>query len=111
MTEKNPEAPSEEVDREVKDLKADLHRLREDFADLLGAVRDVSSSAAGEARVKARNELDEAMGRLNEGYENVRREGVRATHDVQGRIEDKPIASVAVAFLAGLVIGKIWSAS
>jgi ElaB/YqjD/DUF883 family membrane-anchored ribosome-binding protein len=95
--------------KEVDDLKEDLSRLREDMGNLLTAVKNIGQSTARTARAKAEEGLDEVGDRLNRAYTSARETGGRAAESTRNEIENHPVASISIALVVGIVLGKLIS--
>lgn len=61
------------------------------------------------AKSRAEKELDEKMEKLNQAYISARKKGEQAAEPGKDEIENRPIASVGIAFLVGLVTNKLFS--
>lgn len=124
-----PGAYSEPSDESVSDEGSDLRRLREDFRRLrqdmmafasavISGGRESIASAASSVASSTREGVSSAAEHLRDsasaGGEAVR-EGLHAARDrgrdalsaIHDQIEHRPMASLGIAFLAGLVIGKV----
>lgn len=76
-------------DEELDVLKADLSAVRKDIADLVTALgRD-------------------ARERLGSAADNVKKYGQQGADAAEHQITEHPFASVAVAFGAGLLLGRL----
>ena len=95
--------------REVDELKQELHQLREDMGNLLSTVKTLGQSTARTTRTKAEQELDQLLQQLNRAYVSARQGGQQAAASAYNEVEQNPMASVAIAFVVGLVTGKIFS--
>lgn len=100
---------NEATKKEVDDLKEELGQLRQDMGNVLSAVKNIGQGTARTARSKAERELDEMMEKLNQAYISARKTGEQATESSRNEIENHPVASMGVAFVVGLVAGKLFS--
>jgi ElaB/YqjD/DUF883 family membrane-anchored ribosome-binding protein len=93
MTEKTMEAAgakgAEGIAQDMQALKQDLNHLRSDIRDLL-------QTLAGSGKRK-----------LEEAREAIRDQGQAAVDRTRGQILERPLTSVAVVALAGLLVGSI----
>lgn len=99
---------NEDVRSEMATLKEDLTKLREDLTELVGAIKESGRSQAGQVRDKAQIELEKRLQQLHEAYDAVKREGNYAAENACRMLEDRPVTSVAVAFAAGLLVGRVF---
>lgn len=95
--------------REVDELKEELNQLREDMGDLISTVRNLGQSTARTTRTKAEQELDQLLQQLNRAYTAARQSGQQAATSTYNEVDQHPMTSVAIAFVVGLVTGKIFS--
>lgn len=95
--------------KEIEELREELSQLREDMGSLLSAVKNLGQSTAKATKTKAEQELDEMMEKLNRAYISARKTGEQTAESAQDEIEKHPLASLAIAFLVGLVAGKLFS--
>lgn len=95
--------------KEVEELKEELSQLREDMGSLVLAVKNLGQSTARVTKTKAERELDQMMEKLNQAYIAARQTGEHAAESAQSEIEKHPVSSVAIAFLVGLLTGKLFS--
>lgn len=82
--------------RDQQDLQAQLNNLRQDIAEITKTVRDISADRAHSSQQK----LHEVADRSRENLRN-------SVQTAKGEIEERPYTSMAVAFGAGLAIGKL----
>ena len=86
--------------QEIDAVKADIKKLREDIVALSESVRenlnDDANRIAGDARDAAERTATAARDKVREGVDSVGRQ-----------VEERPVASLAVAFGIGLLIGKL----
>ncbi len=94
---------------ELDELKSEISQLRSDFTELLSTMKNVGTDSAQYAKSKTQSELDDLLDQLNQAYNAARREGRQASRTVQSEIEERPITSLALAFIVGLMTGKLFS--
>ncbi|ADJ28533.1 DUF883 family protein [Nitrosococcus watsonii] len=95
--------------KEVDELKDELSQLRKDMGSVVSAVKNLGQSTARTTKTKAEQELDEMLEKLNRAYLSAREGGERAVISTYSEIERHPLASLGVAFVAGLIAGKLFS--
>ena len=114
------------VQDSVHSLRSDFSQLRDDlytlFRDAVGAGK--SGSAAAKQRLSARGEslrgkydsvtddlrdkYDEFGGTVRDKYEQAKDAGVDGLRQVEDKIEQNPLASVAIAAGVGLIVGALF---
>jgi ElaB/YqjD/DUF883 family membrane-anchored ribosome-binding protein len=94
---------------DVDALREDLTKLRRDLGELIGSVKEVTKQGAGVARDRARAELEQRLDQLGDAYQSARKRGIETAEGIQQVIEERPLTSLALAFGAGLVLGKLLS--
>lgn len=77
------------ISGEVDELRGDFNKLRDD-------VRKLAESVIGEGRQHARHAQDQ----MRSGWEH-------GVHTFQKQVEDRPMATMAGAFLVGMIIGRL----
>jgi ElaB/YqjD/DUF883 family membrane-anchored ribosome-binding protein len=88
------------IDGDFDTVKGDLAKLREDIANLSNALKDVTSETVNEQIALIRGRIDTITGEAKQHS--------RATlEDLADRIEERPLASVLIAFGVGLLAGKL----
>lgn len=91
----------QDLGKDVEAIRADLDALRKDLAGVVEAIK-------GTAQGRADSEVEALQERLNKLADDVQaggREGLRA---VEQQIEERPLASLAVAFAVGMVLGRLF---
>ncbi|MCX7050169.1 MAG: hypothetical protein NTX50_32375 [Candidatus Sumerlaeota bacterium] len=94
-------------DKEIKNLKSDLERMRDDLGKLLSRVTEASTEEVAELRDRAQGELDDLRSQADQTYQKIREESGAVREQVEESIEKHPLTSLLVAFGAGAVIGAI----
>jgi len=92
-------------DKEIKDLKSDIERLRNDLGKLVSRVSEASQEEAGELRDLAQDELHDLRSQAEEAYRKIKDESGAARDQVTESVGKNPMTSLLVAFGAGAVIG------
>lgn len=81
---------------DVEDLKAEFANLRSDVSELTETVRHMSSEKAERGRERLRQTAARSRAQARETVETV-----------ETGISERPLTSIATAFGAGFVIGKL----
>jgi len=100
----------DEVQEELKQLKADLIKVRTEVADLMSALKDQGADKAGEVKrsvedeIRARREeLRELVSKARSGSKKVVDDAVEGLED---RVEQHPVGSILTAFGLGVIFAK-----
>jgi ElaB/YqjD/DUF883 family membrane-anchored ribosome-binding protein len=88
------------IEGEFDMVKDDLVKLREDIAKLSNALKDVTSETVHDQVNHLKSRFDTITG---EAWEHSR----EALDDLTDRIEERPLASVLIAFGVGLLLGRL----
>ncbi|HUT52796.1 MAG TPA: DUF883 family protein [bacterium] len=94
-------------EKEIKNLKSDLERLRDDLGKLVSRVSEASMDEVGEVRDKVQSELHDLHSQADQTYQKVREQSGDVREQVVESVEKHPLTSLLVAFGAGAVIGAI----
>jgi ElaB/YqjD/DUF883 family membrane-anchored ribosome-binding protein len=85
---------------ELDALRSDLDTLRKDFGTLVSALRSNADS-------RTKPELDAMYQRIATPTDDLQTTGPRALRKVEGKIEQRPFVSLAIAFATGIVLGRM----
>jgi ElaB/YqjD/DUF883 family membrane-anchored ribosome-binding protein len=81
-------------------LRSDLDTLRQDFGTLVNTLKSNASS-------RAEAELDAVRQRVASLAGDLQTAGQQQLRAAEGKIEERPFMSVAIAFATGLVVGRL----
>ena len=94
--------PGVDFDAIIRDVAA----LRQDFADLMSQMKSGAFKGANEA---AENILGQLGDKANHLYDNVSAQGQRSVKAIGRQVEERPIASLLIAFGVGFVASRLLS--
>jgi ElaB/YqjD/DUF883 family membrane-anchored ribosome-binding protein len=104
-------AANRNLEEEFDTLKAGLETLRKDIGSLVSSFGDAATEEVTTRGRRARAAVGRATDRAGEVWDDATgeasrrgREGVAA---VEQLIEERPLMSVLVAFVIGVVVGKL----
>lgn len=119
-TSKNPD-PEDKDDTEIDldDIKEDMSRLRKDLAELSRQVKDKGRvyaksttdkvlASIGTELDKLGDDKDRVLEKLRVELENVQEMGKQKVESVEQKIQENPLKSLLIAFIAGLFLGNIF---
>jgi ElaB/YqjD/DUF883 family membrane-anchored ribosome-binding protein len=87
--------------KEMDNLKEDMAKLRADLSQLGKTLLERGKNETDVAKDRAIEELKrELQSARNKGHETV--------NSVEQQIQEKPFVSLLIAFLAGLILGKMF---
>jgi ElaB/YqjD/DUF883 family membrane-anchored ribosome-binding protein len=100
-------------------IKDDISRLRTDLAELSKQVKDRGTGYAkattdriiasiGKELEELGGDKDKVLGKLRTELQNVQEIGKQKVETVEQKIQDNPLKSLLIAFIAGLFLGKIF---
>jgi ElaB/YqjD/DUF883 family membrane-anchored ribosome-binding protein len=89
-----------DVEKDFDTLRSDLDTLRKDFGTLVSTLKDNASS-------RAEAELDAMRERVVTLARDLQTTGQEQLRSAERRIEEQPLMSVAIAFVTGLVFGRL----
>jgi len=99
----------EELQRDVDELRSEMHQLKSNLNELGGTIKGLGRHGVHVAKNKANEELGRLVDQITQAYDNVKKQGGEASQTMRARIEEKPMASIGIAFAVGLVLGKLFS--
>jgi ElaB/YqjD/DUF883 family membrane-anchored ribosome-binding protein len=90
-----------DLNKDVDAIKADLDALRKDLSSVLQTIK-------GTAKTRADSEIEALQKRLNQIAGDVQTSGREGLRVVEEQISDKPLISLAISFLVGMVLGRLF---
>lgn len=113
------EIKEHDINLGIENLKADISNLRTDLSELSNSIKE---KGKGYARITAEKviqsigtELDKlgedkekVIAKLQDELQGIQDKSKESIESVEDKIQENPLKSVLVAFLAGLFIGKIF---
>ena len=99
-------------------IKEDISRLRTDLSELSKQVKDRGTGYArattdrilasiGKELEELGEDKDRVLNKLHAELENVQEIGKQKVETVEQRIQESPLKSLLIAFIAGLFLGKL----
>ncbi len=89
------------LSKDVETLKEDISKLRVDLSGIAEALLE-----------RGRNEGEAAKDRISESirdeFQAAREKGKESVESIEDRIREKPLQSLLIAFVVGLLLGKIF---
>ncbi len=83
-------------------VRDDLAALRQDFADLIGHLKNGGGNFAHEAADRLREKTDTL-------YEELNERGRRSAEAMRHQVEERPLTAIALAFALGFIGGRLLS--
>lgn len=103
---------AQSTQQDYKNVKDDLRVLQDDLAKLTRAVAESQKSKVSQFRDEMRRESEEALDDVrkqgDKAYSQARRAGQKAIQDAEHKIEERPFMTILFAFVAGLLVGKLF---
>jgi ElaB/YqjD/DUF883 family membrane-anchored ribosome-binding protein len=91
----------ENLGQDLEALREDVTKLRSDLSQLAKSLLEKGKSETDTAKDRV---IDELMSNLR----SAREKGGDTVESVEHRIQEKPLMSLLIAFLVGLVLGKLF---
>lgn len=98
--------PETEAPVDFDAIVSDLAVLRQDFADLMSQMKSGALKGANGAAENILNQLGDRAGHL---YDSVTAQGERSVKAVSRQVEERPVASLLVAFGVGFIASRLLS--
>jgi len=91
----------ENLGQDLEALREDVTKLRSDLSQLAKSLLDKGKSETDTAKDRL---IEERMSNLR----SARDKGSYTVESVEHKIQEKPLMSLLIAFLAGLILGKLF---
>jgi ElaB/YqjD/DUF883 family membrane-anchored ribosome-binding protein len=91
------DAVAKDVTKDTEALRRDLEQLRNDFAAMGRTVKGLAGEVGSETYARVRDRADKA-----------REQAEKAADTVAHTIENRPLASILIAFVVGLILGMLF---
>jgi ElaB/YqjD/DUF883 family membrane-anchored ribosome-binding protein len=88
-------------------LKGEVSRLRDEFSNVSDNILDFSRKAYKSGNRRLGREAARLHAELGAGIERARRTGRSGVDAIESRVVRKPFLSILIAFLAGVLAGKL----
>ncbi len=92
------------LDKDIESLKDNVANLRADLSQITQTLLDKGKSETEVAK-------DRLIDELKYELEAARTKGKKTVESVESQIQEKPFLSLLIAFIVGLVLGKIFDRS
>ena len=97
-----------QIKENIDNLKDDVTRIRSDFSTIIEKLIDRSRSADSTKNTELQAEARKLYDELAETLEASRLLGKGGVEEVERKIVERPFLSVFLAFLLGMLIGKLY---
>jgi ElaB/YqjD/DUF883 family membrane-anchored ribosome-binding protein len=91
-----------------RDLRQDLDTLKSDLDVLKKDIGSIVDALKGQASSRAEAELDQVRKRVTKMAGDLQSQGREQIRSFEAQIEERPLASLAMAFAIGLIFGKMF---
>ena len=96
-----------DLSHEMQTLRADLSKLRGDFAGVADALKDAGQKKAEGAREGLADLVNSVLEELRGALGQARDKGKKSVETVGHQIEERPLTSLLTAFGFGFVLAKL----
>lgn len=100
--------PNVDIRDDLDAIKSDLAQARSDFSALLRDLVEAGKAEGSDAKARIEAAIHDRLDQIGEGLASVQRSGKQRVEDLQDKIEERPLTSVALAFGVGLLLGNIF---
>lgn len=102
------ETQSKTESKADRDLRQDLDTLKSDLDVLKKDIAAIAQSLKGSATSRAEHELDQVRQRVSRLAGDLQSQGKEQLRSFEAQVEERPLASLAMAFAIGLIFGKMF---
>jgi ElaB/YqjD/DUF883 family membrane-anchored ribosome-binding protein len=95
------------IKENIDALREEVATLRKEFAGVTGRLQKMSRTAYASGNEKLGREAERLYQELGEGLDTVRMMGAEKIDRAEARIAKRPFLSVMIAFLLGILAGKL----
>lgn len=92
---------------DLEALRADLKALRADVTGLMGSLKGAASSTVKEVAAGLSDTGEQLGGQIKETLSTLKNKGGDLTHNLEERVQERPLMSVLIAFGLGLVLSRM----
>lgn len=103
----SPESTTTPLEQQWQNLRGDLGRLRADLAEVAQSLMDAGKMEASEARSRMQQMAQERLDDIRKALDTAKGRSRDATDVLKQKVEEKPLASLLIAFGAGMLFGTI----
>lgn len=97
-----------ETSRTERDLRQDLDTLKTDLDVLKKDIGTIVEALKGQVSGRAEAEVDQVRKRVTKLAGDLQSQGREQIRSFESHIEERPLASLAMAFAIGLIFGKMF---
>ncbi len=90
-----------ELGHDVEKLKEDISVIRDDLTQITEKL--FSKGKAESAQIK-----DKIVSGIGDEFESVSKKGKAKADDLENKVKEKPLLSILIAFIVGLLLGKLF---
>ena len=91
----------------INSVRDEVERLRNEFSSVSENILDISRKAYESGNKKLGREAARLHAELGSGLKHARRAGRAGIGTVEERVVRKPFLSILIAFIAGVLAGKL----
>jgi ElaB/YqjD/DUF883 family membrane-anchored ribosome-binding protein len=92
-------------------LKADIEKMRNDLGEMLGSIGSFSKEKIMDTQNRLRTAIEDIQGRTKDRLKGtsqvVKDRGYKAMEKSRRGIEHRPLTSIIIAFVAGMLLASI----
>jgi ElaB/YqjD/DUF883 family membrane-anchored ribosome-binding protein len=89
-------------------LREELSKLRSHVAGLADDLKGLGAAAAGAGKRAAGEQAERLKEELGDKFEDAIERGNKTVNDLAKAIEERPLMAVLLAFVLGLILGRLF---
>ena len=93
---------------EVDALRAELEKMREEMSKLTSSDMQSTRDFAKEIQSELRNTLNQARDKGRDFLDQAKEGGDKAIGKLEKQIEERPLLTLLIVFIAGLLLAKLF---
>ncbi|WP_292019050.1 DUF883 domain-containing protein [Maritimibacter sp. UBA3975] len=97
------------MDKDVKDLQAQIEQLKGDVSELTTTLRDVGNSTAAEYKTRAKKTAKKARAKGQKAAQDAQDSAAAYYRTAEGQVRENPAAAVGIAAGVGFMVGLFLS--
>lgn len=101
-------AEKQELRQDMQTLRDDVTKLRSDLSGITQRLLEAGKDEAGMARYKLEAEVRKLLEEVSQTLGQTRERSRKAVEGVEQKIGERPLISLIIAFIVGLLLGKLF---
>lgn len=94
-------------DTAAPDLREEFNALRDEVGQFIDSLKSYEKEKINSAKANLTDEVSHYHDLAKEKMQNARATGEQTVHDLEDKIRDNPLSSLAIAFAIGFLASRI----